>query len=141
MLTGWLADAWLGRFWTIVASGLVYIVGSCLAAWAAWPQSESRVIYLAGLLIFVPLGTAGIKANISNFGAEQFDISTPEGRATQERFFSWFYVSINAGAGVAYGFLTTFGSTGGLGVPREYGYLTVYTVAAFFMFAAVVLFC
>ena len=98
------------------------------------------IMYLVGLFVLIPLGTAGIKTNISNFGADQFDCSTSEGREVQERFFSWFYVSINIGAALSYGFLTTFASVGGLGVPKEYGYFTVYCVAAVMVFFSVMLF-
>jgi len=140
VVAGWVADAHLGRFKTILVFGVLYVVGACLASVAAWPLYQSGSIYLIGLMIFVPFGTAGIKANISNFGAEQFDVSTLDGKIAQERFFSWFYVSINIGAAFAYGFLTTFGSTGGFGVPSEYGYFTVYSVSALCMFFAVIIF-
>lgn len=140
ILGGWMADSILGRFWTIMSFGTLYVVGCCLAAWSAMPLHESRNMYLVGMMVFIPLGTAGIKANISNFGAEQFDTSTPEGEKAQEQFFSWFYVAVNLGAGVSYGFLTTFGSTGGFGVPSQYGYLTVYAIAAGAMLLAVGIF-
>eukprot|EP00927_Polykrikos_kofoidii_P073523 TRINITY_DN69551_c0_g1_i1.p1 TRINITY_DN69551_c0_g1~~TRINITY_DN69551_c0_g1_i1.p1 ORF type:complete len:597 (-),score=75.04 TRINITY_DN69551_c0_g1_i1:219-2009(-) len=140
LLAGWIADAYLGRFRTILVFGMLYTAGSFCAAAAARPGLESSAMYLFGLMVLVPLGTAGIKANISNFGADQFDVSTVEGKAAQEQFFSWFYVSINIGAAFSYGFLTTFATTGGLGVDAKYGYLVVYTVAAFAMVIAVVLF-
>jgi peptide/histidine transporter 3/4 len=140
LFAGWIADAYLGRYWTILVFGNIYALGSCSAAAAAWPPRENGNFYLFSLMVLVPLGTAGIKANISNFGADQFDVSTPEGKAAQESFFSWFYVSINIGSGVAYGFLTTFATSGGLGVPRAYGYFAVYVVAAIAMLFGVFLF-
>jgi hypothetical protein len=60
--------------------------------------------------------------------------------AAQEKFFSWFYLAINCGSAVAYGYLTTMGSNGGLGVPKQYGYFAVYAIAATFMLLAVVIF-
>jgi len=140
LLAGWIADAYLGLYWTILASGLLYCSGSFVCAFAAWPAWQSASVYLIGMMVLVPLGTAGIKSNISNFGANQFDVSTPEGKEAQERFFSWFYVSINVGAALAYGFLTTFASSGGLGIDKVYGYFSVYMVAALAMAVAVVLF-
>jgi len=90
--------------------------------------------------VLVPLGTAGIKANISNFGADQYDISTPQGKAAQEKFFSWFYLAINLGSAVAYGYLTTLGANGGLGIPKSHGYFAAYAIATGCMFLAVCLF-
>ena len=83
---------------------------------------------------------AGIKANISNFGADQYDVSDPAQAAAQEKFFSWFYLSINLGSAVAYGYLTTMGSNGGLGVPQKFGYFAVYAISALCMLSAVFLF-
>merc|ERR1719393_994425 len=91
-------------------------------------------------MALVPMGTAGIKANISNFGAEQYDVSIPSQKVAQERFFNWFYMSINLGSAVAYGYLTTLGSNGGMGVPKKFGYFTVYVVGAVCMFGAVLAF-
>merc|ERR1719359_1741325 len=121
-------------------SGIVYVTGSVLAAGAAFPGSESVRTYLFGIMVLVCLGTAGIKANISNFGADQYDVSDPAQKAEQERFFSWFYLAINVGSAVAYGYLTTMGSNGGLGVPQKFGYFAVYLIAAFAMACAVGLF-
>merc|ERR1719343_631131 len=91
-------------------------------------------------MALVPMGTAGIKANISNFGAEQYDTSIPSQKVAQEKFFNWFYMSINLGSAVAYGYLTTMGSSGGLGVPKEDGYFAVYAIASVCMLLAVVAF-
>jgi len=101
---------------------------------------QSAKAYLIGIMVFVPLGTAGIKANISNFGADQYDTSDPAQAAAQEKFFSWFYLAINVGSAIAYGYLTTVGSNGGLGVPKAYGYFAVYAIAALCMVLAVALF-
>mmetsp|Transcript_47674 Transcript_47674/g.85823 ORF Transcript_47674/g.85823 Transcript_47674/m.85823 type:complete len:589 (-) Transcript_47674:76-1842(-) len=141
LLGGWAADVTFGRYQTIVGFGLIYALGAFLAAASAWPGLQSTWLYMVGIMILVPLGTAGIKANISNFGADQYDTSTPAGLAAQERFFSWFYMSINLGSAVAYGYLTTLGSSGGLGIPKQYGYFAVYAIAAVFMVTAIAVFC
>jgi len=140
LFAGWTADVGLGRYLTILVFGLIYAAGAIVAAMAAWPSWESARAYLVGVMVLVPIGTAGIKANISNFGADQFDTSDPVQKAAQEKFFSWFYLAINMGSAVAYGYLTTMGSNGGLGVPRLYGYFAVYCIAAFCMVLAVLLF-
>jgi len=140
LLACWTADVSLGRYNTILYFGILYAVGSFLAAVAAWPSIRSMGCYLFAVMVLVPLGTAGIKANISNFGADQYDVSDPEQAEAQEKFFSWFYLSINLGSAVSYGYLTTLGSNGGLGVPKSHGYFAAYAIAAACMLMAVVLF-
>lgn len=120
--------------------GLLYVVGALVATCAAWPSVSSSRLYLAGIMVLVPMGTAGIKANISNFGADQYDTSDPAQAAAQDKFFSWFYLSINVGSAVSYGYLTTLGSNGGMGVPQAYGYFAAYGIASCCMLAAVALF-
>lgn len=136
----WSADARLGRYSTILVFGILYACGSIVAAFAAWPTNKSTGLYLFGLMALVPLGTAGIKANISNFGADQYDASDPAQAEAQEKFFSWFYLSINLGSAAAYGYLTTLASNGGLGIPRSHGYFAAYAIAAGCMLLAVALF-
>jgi len=140
LLAGWIADAVLGRYQTILVFGGVYASGALVATMAALPGFESSRCYLFGIMFLVPIGTAGIKANISNFGADQYDTSDPVQAAAQEKFFSWFYFAINLGSAVAYGYLTTLGSNGGLGIPKQYGYFAVYLVAAMCMVGAVFIF-
>jgi len=86
------------------------------------------------------MGTAGIKANISNFGADQYDTSDPEQAAAQEKFFSWFYFSINLGSAIAYGYLTTLASSGGPFLPKTHGYFAAYLIASLCMMLGVFIF-
>jgi peptide/histidine transporter 3/4 len=137
LFAGWTADVVLGRYNTILVFGVIYAVGAAMAAVAALPALQSAKLYMFGVMVLVPFGTAGIKANISNFGADQYDTSDPAQAAAQEKFFSWFYMSINLGSAVAYGYLTTLGSSGGLGIPKRYGYCAVYIITAACMVAAV----
>jgi peptide/histidine transporter 3/4 len=140
LLAGWVADVVLGRYQTIMLFSGLYAVGALVATIAAWPAFSSSRLYLFGIMVLVPIGTAGIKANISNFGADQYDTSDPEQAAAQEKFFSWFYFSINLGSAVAYGYLTTLGSNGGLGIPKQYGYFAVYLIASVAMMGAIWIF-
>lgn len=54
-----------------------------------------RTISLLGLL-FIAIGTGGIKPCVSAFGGDQFVL--PEQSLQLQRFFSFFYFSINAGS-------------------------------------------
>lgn len=140
VFASWTADVALGRYATILAAGLTYFLGTLLASIAAFPSIDSAPLYFVGVMVFLPIGTAGIKSNISNFGADQYDTSDPAAAAAQERFFSIFYLSINVGAGLAFGFFTTFASSGGFGVPKRFGYFTAYILMTFCMLIAVGIF-
>lgn len=140
IVAGWAADCCVGRYHTIVIAGLIYAVGATLATLAASRSVASSWLYMFGMMFLLPIGTAGIKANISNFGADQFDPRQEEQAEAQAKFFSWFYLSINVGSAVAYGFLTTLATNGGLGIPKEDGYFAAYFFAAACMLIAVMVF-
>mmetsp|Transcript_12825 Transcript_12825/g.34448 ORF Transcript_12825/g.34448 Transcript_12825/m.34448 type:complete len:591 (-) Transcript_12825:39-1811(-) len=137
LAASWVADAVLGRYTTILVSGVMYVISVIIAAVAAIHGRESATLYFIGTLGILPIATAGIKCNISNLGADQYDVSTPKGKSDQEQFFSVFYLSINIGAGVAYGFFTTFAAGGGFGVSKDDGYATTYAIMACCMTLAV----
>ena len=58
-----------------------------------------RVVYFAIALVMIAVGTGGIKANVSPFGADQVQNQGP--RAVQT-FFNWFYWFINFGTLLAF---------------------------------------
>eukprot|EP00123_Amoebidium_parasiticum_P016499 comp23459_c0_seq2/m.39174 comp23459_c0_seq2/g.39174 ORF comp23459_c0_seq2/g.39174 comp23459_c0_seq2/m.39174 type:complete len:590 (-) comp23459_c0_seq2:428-2197(-) len=141
ILGGWLADARFGRFKTIVGFTVVYCVGVTLASISAFPAIDSQYMYLIGVFAFVAVGSGGIKPNISSFGGDQYDTSNPEELKQQEQFFSYFYMMINAGAAVSFGYLVTLATTGQEpAIPMEYGYFSAYMIAAACMFIALVVF-
>lgn len=88
ILGGWLADAYIGRYKTILLFASIYCIGVFLAAGAAWPSFDNEGLYLFAVFGLVALGTGGIKPNISNFGADQFDITKP----VCYHFFAFFYL-------------------------------------------------
>ncbi|XP_032067516.1 solute carrier family 15 member 3 [Thamnophis elegans] len=122
---GWLADACLGCYWTIVFSFLLYLVSACLLPTVAsqegrlWlcgempsypmqplcqgDMSECKQTlpspYCAPLLytglLILAFGISSVKANLIPFGADQV---TDRGQEATRRFFNWFYWSINIGA-------------------------------------------
>lgn len=143
LLTGWLADVVLGRYTTILISAALYIAASATIATAARPEVSSARLYMLGTMGLVPLATAGVKVTISIFGADQFqdDDATPRAAAkAQARFFSWFFVAVNAGAFVAFCVLVDLGNDGGFGVPPAYGYFVAYVISGACMVGALGLF-
>ena len=58
-----------------------------------------ELVYFVLSLVMIALGTGGIKANVSPFGADQVQKDGP--RAVQT-FFNWFYWFINIGSLIAY---------------------------------------
>ncbi|XP_071064333.1 solute carrier family 15 member 1 isoform X2 [Dasypus novemcinctus] len=101
------ADSWLGKFKTIVFLSIVYTFGQVITAVSSISDLtehsqdgiSSNISVHVGLcmcgLILIALGTGGIKPCVSAFGGDQFE----EGQEKQRnRFFSIFYLAINAGS-------------------------------------------
>jgi len=138
--SGWISDVILGRYWSIVVFSLLYVIGTALCSFAGYPSQNSISIYLTGIMVFVPLGTSGIKCIMSNFGADQFNVQEPGQSEAREKFFSYFYLAINVGAAVAFGWLVTLATSGGVGVPRKFGFFAVYLIASVAMGIALLMF-
>ena len=87
----------------------MYLVGTCLLPVIAYftenPGSKydlnevSKWIFFALSMLFISIGTGGIKANVSPFGAEQVQSL---GQAAITVFFNWFYWFINVGSFISY---------------------------------------
>ncbi|NXA24043.1 S15A1 protein, partial [Ibidorhyncha struthersii] len=102
-----IADSWLGKFKTIVSLSIVYTIGQAVMSVSSIndltdqnrdgsPDNIPVHIALSMIgLILIALGTGGIKPCVSAFGGDQFDDDQEKQRS---RFFSIFYLSINAGS-------------------------------------------
>ncbi|NWU88516.1 S15A1 protein, partial [Upupa epops] len=102
-----IADSWLGKFLTIVSLSVVYTIGQAVMAVSSINDlsdsnrdgSPDNLHLHIGLsmtgLILIALGTGGIKPCVSAFGGDQFEDDQEKQRS---RFFSIFYLSINAGS-------------------------------------------
>ncbi|XP_062904477.1 solute carrier family 15 member 1-like isoform X1 [Mobula hypostoma] len=102
-----IADSWLGKFKTIIYLSIVYTIGQVVIAISSiadltdttgdgQPDNLNLHIGLSMLgLLLIALGTGGIKPCVSAFGGDQFDDDQEKQRS---KFFSIFYLSINAGS-------------------------------------------
>ncbi|XP_036739335.2 solute carrier family 15 member 2 [Manis pentadactyla] len=93
-----IADSWLGKFKTIIYLSLVYVLGHVIKSVGALPilggQTVHTILSLTGLSL-IALGTGGIKPCVAAFGGDQFEEKHAEERT---KYFSIFYLSINAGS-------------------------------------------
>ncbi|XP_055116665.1 solute carrier family 15 member 2 isoform X5 [Symphalangus syndactylus] len=93
-----IADSWLGKFKTIIYLSLVYVLGHVIKSLGALPILGGQVVHTVLSLIglsLIALGTGGIKPCVAAFGGDQFEEKHAEERT---RYFSVFYLSINAGS-------------------------------------------
>uniref|UniRef100_A0A8C7IYJ0 Solute carrier family 15 member 2 n=1 Tax=Oncorhynchus kisutch TaxID=8019 RepID=A0A8C7IYJ0_ONCKI len=93
-----IADSWLGKFKTIVYLSVVYVLGHVVKSVGAIPSVGDSTIHIALSmmgLILIAFGTGGIKPCVAAFGGDQFD---EEHMNERRKFFSIFYMSINAGS-------------------------------------------
>ncbi|XP_045786463.1 protein NRT1/ PTR FAMILY 8.1-like [Trifolium pratense] len=115
LIGAFVADAYLGRFWTIFCFSIVYVIGMTLLTLSASvpgmkptcytkddchaTHEQSAIFFVA--LYLIALGTGGIKPCVSSFGADQFDDADEVEKEHKSSFFNWFYFSINIGALIA----------------------------------------
>ncbi|CAN6581391.1 unnamed protein product [Malus baccata var. baccata] len=114
LIGAFLADAYLGRYWTIAIFSIVYVLGMTLLTLTASinglkphcdssgcnaTASQRAACFVA--LYLIAVGTGGIKPCVSSFGADQFDETDETERKKKSSFFNWFYMSINVGALIA----------------------------------------
>lgn len=94
LLGAWLADKWLGRYWTILIISLFYCAGhGALALF----EGQQWGVYLG--LFLIAVGAGGIKPCVSAFVGDQFGEGNEKGLT---KVYGWFYWTINFGA--AFGF-------------------------------------
>ncbi|CAI9278124.1 unnamed protein product [Lactuca saligna] len=124
VLGGFLADAYLGRYWTIAIFTTIYLVGLtgitlCATLKVLVPNQDEcnqlslllgncepakpwQMFYLYTVLYVTGFGAAGIRPCVSSFGADQFDERSRDYNTNLDRFFNLFYLSVTMGAIVAF---------------------------------------
>lgn len=124
VLGGFLADAYLGRYWTIAIFTTIYLMGLigitlCATMKFFLPNQEQcdqialligncepakpwQMLYLNTVLYITGFGAAGIRPCVSSFGADQFDERRRDYKAHLDKFFNVFYLSVTIGAIIAF---------------------------------------
>ena len=118
-----IADAWLGKYRTIIVLSIVYCLGHLALA-----LDETRTGLAIGLGLIV-MGSGGIKPCVSAHVGDQFG---SENEHLISKVFAWFYFSINAGAFVS-SFLTPI-------LLKEYGPSVAFGLPGALMFLATFVF-
>lgn len=89
LLGGYLADRYLGKYYTILYLSLIYCLGH--AVLALWENQSG----MYGGLLLIALGSGGIKPCVSAHVGDQFDKTNSQ---LINKVFELFYFSINFGA-------------------------------------------
>lgn len=115
ILGAYIADAYLGRYWTFVIASGIYLLGmTTLTLTVSIPglkapqcsdptgldckkASTLQLAMFYGSLYTLALGTGGTKPNISTIGADQFDEFEPKEKAHKLSFFNWWMFGIFLG--------------------------------------------
>ncbi|XP_043709109.1 protein NRT1/ PTR FAMILY 6.2-like [Telopea speciosissima] len=111
---GFMADTFLGRYWTISISAMIETLGVALLAISTivpglqpppCNNGSNTCVEANGLqvgvmniaLYIVAVGAGGLKSNVSGFGTDQFDAKDEKERSQMAYFFSRFYFVISLG--------------------------------------------
>ncbi|XP_057533327.1 protein NRT1/ PTR FAMILY 5.10-like isoform X2 [Amaranthus tricolor] len=93
-----IADSFLGRFYTILVSSIIYILGLGLLTLSAMlPSSDSQTMMFFIALYMVAIGQGGHKPCVQAFGADQFDGENPAESKAKSSFFNWWYFGLCMG--------------------------------------------
>ncbi|KAJ1263054.1 hypothetical protein BS78_09G155000 [Paspalum vaginatum] len=132
------ADSWLGRYRTIVASSVLYIAGLGMLTLSSMlpspqqcrdsadgqgvcPPSSLQTAFFYISLYLVAIAQSGHKPCVQAFGADQFDATDPGESVSRASFFNWWYFGLCLSATVTVGLMSyvqdNVGWALGFGVP------------------------
>ncbi|OWM67165.1 hypothetical protein CDL15_Pgr000617 [Punica granatum] len=108
---GFLADAYLGRYFTVLASAIIYLMGLTLLT-MSWfvpslkpcegeevcqqPRKIHEVVFFLAIYL-VSIGTGGHKPALESFGADQFDDDHAKERKSKMSYFNWWNFGLCSG--------------------------------------------
>lgn len=131
LLGGFLADRFLGKYWTIVGFSVPYVCGMLLMG-----VGTEYAVY--GGLALLALGSGTIKPNISTLMGLTYDERRPGDTKIRDDAFYMFYFAINLGAVISSYLLPIVAKpTGAFG---DRGYFVAFMITAGLMGLALALF-
>ncbi|KAK1427283.1 hypothetical protein QVD17_15966 [Tagetes erecta] len=145
LVGAFIADAYLGRFLTIIVFSLIYFCGMVMLTISAKldslrpplclkrpcpPATDAQTAFLYTALGLIAIGTGGIKPCVSSFGADQFDEEDEREVVKKYAFFNWFFFAINMGA--------LLGITVLVYVQQEKGFAWGFGIPTITMFVSIV---
>ena len=125
LIGGWVADNYIGKYWTIVGFSIPYVGGHLILGIESMP-------FLVGALSLLAMGTGVIKPNISTLMGMTYDQQRPGDQALRSDAFGIFYMSINIGAALSQTLLPY--------IRTGYGYRIAFAFPAALMALALVAF-
>ena len=125
LIGGWIADKFLGKYWTIVLFSLPYVVAQLMVG-------IENTYVVVGSLALLAMGSGVIKPNISTLMGLTYDQQRPGQDQLRTSAFNYFYMAINIGAFLSQFFMPI--------LRDEYGYQAAFMFPAGLMVLALVLF-
>lgn len=125
LIGGWVADNFLGKYWTIVLFSLPYVL-------AQFTVGIENPIIVMGSLVLLAMGSGVIKPNISTLMGLTYDQQRPGQAQLRSSAFSWFYMAINIGAFLSQSSMPW--------LRDQYGYQVAFMFPAALMALALVIF-
>ncbi|CAK9872905.1 unnamed protein product [Sphagnum jensenii] len=120
LFSGFIADAYLGRYYTICLFSAIYVLGLLLLPiisivaglkpsssgcgvvalylGTCTQASTTQTFFLYLSIYTIALGLGGIRPCLSTFGADQFDMENPKEKLQLARFFNWYYLAFVSGS-------------------------------------------
>ncbi|KAJ1381041.1 Proton-dependent oligopeptide transporter family [Sesbania bispinosa] len=96
LLGGFLADAYLGRYTTVIASCIVYLMPCDHTNICTEPRRVHEVAFFLAIYL-ISIGTGGHRPCLESFGADQFDDDHVEERRQKMSFFNWWNCGLCSG--------------------------------------------
>ncbi|KAG9445463.1 hypothetical protein H6P81_016803 [Aristolochia fimbriata] len=142
----YIADSYLGRFWTLTVASLLYVMGMVLLTLAVALKtspvscingicdkaSASEIAFFYTSLYVIAIGAGGTKPNISTFGADQFDDFDPQEKKLKASFFNWWMFSVFLG--------TLFATVGLVYIQENLGWGLGYGIPTVGLLVSLILF-
>ncbi|KAJ3690084.1 hypothetical protein LUZ61_019248 [Rhynchospora tenuis] len=111
ILGAYIADAYLGQYWTFIIGSALYLLGMIILTLAVSvpnlkpppckvtcerASSLQRAVFFIGLYT-IAVANGGTKPNVTTLGANQFDETNPKEKMQKHSFFNWWMSSIFLG--------------------------------------------